>query len=630
MIEGNLIIHGEQNKTQTVVRKEIVMADYSHETLKELLKQIDEGRVVLPAMQRNFVWPEDKICHLFDSVMHDYPIGTFLFWKIDKKVFNGFVFNTFIKNYDEGSVQRGSRAKADFSDYLAVLDGQQRITSLYMGIKGKYRTHIKGRKWDDPASFYNRVLCIDIFHKPDEENDDYALAFVAETETEALVINDDGTLTYWVPVSRVDSSEFDSSDYTDDIEEKYSVVDSTMRKTARKVLEQLERIMTIDVNYYEAKDKTLPEVVDIFVRVNSGGQKLNSSDLMLSVASGEQGDVDIHVKMQEAIDEINSSPNNEENGFKVDKELLLTAGLMFTGAEHLSLQKPENYSSKRMNEIFKDQWDAIVEAMKSTVVYIEYLGFNGKKLNGRNLILPIAFYMYKNNLSELHKNTSARAECDRVFIRQWLLRTIVNNVFAEGTGSTLLQIRNLIDKSTKKHFPLEELMEAEIKKPLSINDEQIDEIVSLKYGDSKIIPIFNELCHESNNPNYQVDHIWPKALITSKRALKKEYPTISEGEISLFKGKCNLFPNLQLLDSLDNQQKSDRTFEEWMSTRWADENQRAAYISSHFIPKDISYEFRNFIDFFEDREQILRKAIQAAFPSDFNEIVKKYGLQNKI
>ena len=127
-----------------------------------------------------------------------------------------------------------------------------------------------------------------------------------------------------------------------------------------------------------------------------------------------------------------------------------------------------------------------------------------------------------------------------------------------------------------------------------------------------------------------MDHIWPKALITSKRALKKEYPTISEGEISLFKGKCNLFPNLQLLDSLDNQQKSDRTFEEWMSTRWADENQRAAYISSHFIPKDISYEFRNFIEFFEDREQILRKAIQAAFPSDFNEIVKKYGLQNKI
>ena len=63
------------------------------------------------------------------------------------------------------------------------------------------------------------------------------------------------------------------------------MVDSTMRKTARKVLEQLERIMTIDVNYYEAKDKTLPEVVDIFVRVNSGGQKLNSSDLMLSVAS---------------------------------------------------------------------------------------------------------------------------------------------------------------------------------------------------------------------------------------------------------------------------------------------------------------------------------------------------------
>ncbi|MGN0694661.1 MAG: DUF262 domain-containing protein [Lentihominibacter sp.] len=607
------------------------MADYSHEKLKDLLKQIDEGRVILPAMQRNFVWPEDKICHLFDSIMHDYPIGTFLFWKIEKRVFDEYTFNTFIKQYDEGKgkMQRGKKATADFTDYLAVLDGQQRITSLYLGIKGKYRTHIKGKKWDDPSSFFDRVLCIDIFYAPNEEGDEYNFAFVDEKKVESLLVEENGALKYWVPVSKV-ADEMDCSEYTDAIEELYDEVDSVARKSSRKILEKLVKAMDIDVNFYEAKDKTLPEVVDIFVRVNSGGQKLNSSDLMLSVAAGEQGDVDIHVKMQEAIDEINAAPIDEENGFKVDKELLLTAGLMLTGAENLSLQKQENYSSKRMNDIFKDHWDQIVDAMKSTVTYIEYLGFNGKRLNGRNLVLPIAFYFYKNNLSDLHKKTSERAECDRVFIRQWLLRTIVNNVFVDGTGSTLLQMRNLIDKSDKKHFPLEELMEAGIKKPLSISDEQIDAILDLRYGDSKIVPIFNELCHEAHNANQQVDHIWPKALLTSKRALKKAYPTISDEEIRIFKERCNSLANLQLLDSLDNQQKSDREFDEWIETRFANNNAKTTYTVTHFIPEGISYSFKNFVEFFDRRELILRNAIADAFPSDFNEIVKKYGLQAKI
>lgn len=117
------------------------MAEYTPKTIYELIQEIDEGRVILPAMQRNFVWSEDKICSLFESIMRDYPIGTFLFWMINEDIFKKYVFNEFIRDYDEelGKMQRGKRATASFSDYTAVLDGQQRITSLYMGVKGKYR-----------------------------------------------------------------------------------------------------------------------------------------------------------------------------------------------------------------------------------------------------------------------------------------------------------------------------------------------------------------------------------------------------------------------------------------------------------------------------------------------------------
>ena len=114
------------------------MAEYTPKTIYELIQEIDSGRVILPAMQRNFVWSEKKICSLFESIMRDYPIGTFLFWGIDQELFNKYVFNCFIKNYDEqlGKMQRGTKATAVFSDYTAVLDGQQRITTLYGVIRG--------------------------------------------------------------------------------------------------------------------------------------------------------------------------------------------------------------------------------------------------------------------------------------------------------------------------------------------------------------------------------------------------------------------------------------------------------------------------------------------------------------
>lgn len=333
------------------------MAEYTPKTIYELIQEIDEGRVILPAMQRNFVWSEDKICSLFESIMRDYPIGTFLFWMINEDIFKKYVFNEFIRDYDEelGKMQRGKRATASFSDYTAVLDGQQRITSLYMGVKGKYRTHIKGKPWDKPESYVDRYLCVDILFLPGED-EEYKFAFLPDESIECFKTDDNGNNEYWIKVSTV-FEEDDVSNMADialGIPENNSIFPLNLRKKAIKTLSTLYNALKLvqNVNFYSAKNKTLTDVVDIFVRVNSGGQKLDSSDLMLSVAAGEQGDVDIHVRIQEAVEEVNNVPVKIEEGFKVDKELLLTAGLLFTGADSLSLKNSNNYSSSRMNEVF--------------------------------------------------------------------------------------------------------------------------------------------------------------------------------------------------------------------------------------------------------------------------------------
>lgn len=611
------------------------MAEYTPKTIYELIQEIDEGRVVLPAMQRNFVWSEDKICQLFESIMRDYPIGTFLFWMIDDELFRKYVFNNFIRDYDEqlGKMQRGKKATASFSDYVAVLDGQQRITSLYMGVKGKYRTHIKGKAWDKPESYVDRILCIDVLFVPQEE-DEYKFAFLPESKIGHFEINDEENNEYWVKVSTVfeESDVANMADIIDNIPDNSTIFPLSLRKEARKTLSTLYKGLKIiqNVNYYSAKNRTLTDVVDIFVRVNSGGQKLDSSDLMLSVATGEQGDVDIHVRIQDAVEEINNVPVKIENGFKVDKELLLTAGLLFTGAESLSLKNSSNYTSARMNEVFKDHWDAIIDALKCAVDYIEYLGFVGKKLS-RNSILPVAYYFYRNQISMSHKNSSSkRACCDRIFIRQWLLRAMINGIFSDGTGATLLAIRRIIDKTLKTHFPLEDLMQAKIKKSLKIEKEQIDELINIKYGDPRIAPLFNELEHVASRPNDQIDHIWARAILSSKKAIKKQYPSITDELLEQYKAQMNRLANLQILDSVVNNEKEDKPFSEWISVKYPDHHSLEVYKQDHFIPENVSCEFVDFLDFIQAREVLLKVKIKEAFPSDFDKLVQRYLLQDKI
>lgn len=544
------------------------MAEYQSMTIYDLIDKINNQELILPAMQRNFVWPEEKIYHLFDSLIRDYPIGTFLFWDVKKEAFEQYAFNQFIKDVQESKdkLYRGPAVIQDHSRYSSVLDGQQRITSIYIGIMGKWKTHEKRKKWEDPNSYYDRYLCIDFLYYPETEEDEYLFRFIQPEKIEKLYTDDDNTKHYWVKVSKIfgiNSStgeyiEFDSADYTDDFCSKNpNVLSNTDRKNRRKTLDKLHNALHINnsVNYFEAKNKSLAEVIEIFVRVNSGGQKLSASDLMLSIASGTLGNTDIHVKMQNAINAINSSVKDTMNGFKVDKELILQAGLMATNAPSLSLKKKENYERDQIDTIFQSSWDNIVDSLSTTLQYIEHLGFNGNKLS-KSIVLSIFYYFYKNNLSPNHfSSNNNRASCDRIFIRQWMIRAMINNVFMDGTGSTLIHIRELIDSHSQHYFPLDKLMQRKIKQPLTINDTQIDEILDYKYGDSRIIPLFMDLSYRSTD-TYQLDHIWPKSLISTKKAIYSKYPNASDTEIKKFQYTCDRIANLQLLTPRANQEKS--------------------------------------------------------------------------
>ena len=173
-------------------------------------------------------------------------------------------------------------------------------------------------------------------------------------------------------------------------------------------------------------------------------------------------------------------------------------------------------------------------------------------------------------------------------------------------------------------------MEREIKRSLNIGTEQIEDILDIKYGDSRIKPLFCEMLHRSSSTTDQVDHIWPRATLMSKKSIRKAYPAITDADLAKFQSRCNSLSNLQLLDQVQNQGKSDTEFGMWLNAFFTTPEEKQQYMQTHFIPKDISYDFSNFLQFFDKRYELLGEQIKNAFPSDFNTLVARYSLQSKL
>src|SRR2546425_2842897 len=108
-------------------------------TIKTTLERMQKHEYALPAIQREFVWSTDQICTLFDSLMRGYPIGSFLFWRVDRSHRTDFVFYDFVRDYHELTGRHCPRLDIHIDQAVtAILDGQQRLTSLNIGLRGSY------------------------------------------------------------------------------------------------------------------------------------------------------------------------------------------------------------------------------------------------------------------------------------------------------------------------------------------------------------------------------------------------------------------------------------------------------------------------------------------------------------
>jgi len=169
--------------------------------VSKVLEGIHTSQYVLPAIQRESVWNTDQICKLFDSLMLEYPIGAFLFWKVESEQASKFTFYDFISDYHEKNNPFAPPRKIPAGQgATAILDGQQRLTALNIGLYGSHAER-QPRKWrNNPDAFPKKRLYLNLLQTP--VVDDQGLAYDFRFLSDAAAVPD-GAVDGWFPVRDV-------------------------------------------------------------------------------------------------------------------------------------------------------------------------------------------------------------------------------------------------------------------------------------------------------------------------------------------------------------------------------------------------------------------------------------------
>ncbi len=140
---------------------------YIPKTISEIVTEYLNRMTYLPAIQREYVWNTKKIEKLFDSILGDFPISTFLFWKIREENKNQWTAYEFIREYDaEFPHNQEASVTGINQDIYLVLDGQQRLTSLLIGLKGSFRYFYY--RWHKTKLYLNILKSSQTSENPEE------------------------------------------------------------------------------------------------------------------------------------------------------------------------------------------------------------------------------------------------------------------------------------------------------------------------------------------------------------------------------------------------------------------------------------------------------------------------------
>lgn len=568
------------------------MGKFSDTSIKDIIGKLNDS-FFLPDIQRDYVWlnneRENKIENLFDSILRGYPIGSFLFWKLKKSDIASsndnassdklnFQLYKFQENFNEKKScnEKIDIDKVNCDELNIVLDGQQRLTSLYIGLKGSRTLHQPRMRWDNPNAFVEKKLYLNLRYRPqlEDPDDNYKFMFFGVNQVPQTDENN-----YWFKVGEI--LEIGSL-------LKY-VRERGLSDEEAEILERLQQSFVIEQNisFFTESDKDLNKVLKIFIRVNSGGTKLSYSDLLMSILTASFSS-DIKTLMQNLVEECIGS------GFGVfGRDQVLKTCLLLTDSNPKFLLS--NFCKGNIQKI-ESNWIALVNSIRDAVHLLKDFGYANNLWSGY-IISTIALYLFKRQMPYTKVSVEERkAMADFVRIAQ------IKSYFTTSLDTKIIKVRDKMNES-KTFEDFNKIMASE--ESLKVTSDVIDEMMGATYGSNLVLPVLQILYPnlDYKNATFHIDHIYPKSKFNSQnKGLPVEY----------INRKNELF-NLQLLEGTENIQKRDSDPETWIGGHFINPGEAEQYKERNYIDKDFSLQWEDIAKFEDLRTKKIREKLIEVF-----------------
>ncbi|GAA7476544.1 DUF262 domain-containing protein [Helicobacter pylori] len=461
-----------------------------------------------------------------------------------------------------------------------VLDGQQRLTSLYIGLKGTRTLKKKNARNDNPNAYEEKRLYLKLKHQPNMDNpeDNYEFEFHAQKPK-----NDKEH--WWFKVGDI----LELKNVLSYVR-KHSLEDNELglEDNELDLLENLSKAFRDKqlISFFEETEKNLNKVLNIFIRVNSGGVKLSYSDLLMSILTASFSS-DIRKKMNELVDAL------KDKGFSnMGQDQVLKTCLLLIGKD--TTFELKNFNKPNIKKI-EENWEKITESIYNAAKLLENFGYAGY-LGSAYILSSLAYFYFLN---------SKMNESDEEQALKFIRNAQITSYFTPSTDTKLSIIaNNMKDAPTFESFN-HNLAKHETS-PLKITNDAIEEMMCSS-SHARVFPILQILYPnlKYKTTTFHIDHIYPKSKF------KKENEKLDKD----FYECGNHLYNLQLLEGAENQAKKDKDPEVWLKEEYKDERAIEEYKKRNYIDPTLKLEWENIKEFREKREEaIIEKLKEALLP----------------
>lgn len=568
-------------------------------SIDEMLTAIHKREYLMPAIQREFVWGVDQITKLVDSLMRGYPVGSFLLWDVKPETARSYTFYEFLTNYHERDNPYAGKATVPTgSGTTAVLDGQQRLTSLNIALYGSFAEKKKYAWWSSADAFPMKRLYLNLVDEPDDEELGlkYDLRFL--TDSEAAV--EEGREDKWFRVGAVLGLANAGPAIMQELARR-NIAGTT--DAFQRLYDLYEAIRVLKpMNYFLVTDQDPDKVLEIFVRVNSGGTPLSYSDLLLSMATNQWRDLDAREEVRSLVSEING---NAGRRFSFSKDAVLKTALTIADVDVRF--EVTNFTQANMAKV-EEAWQQIKGALLRAATLLQQFGYNERNLTANSVIVPLAYYLHLRGATDSYLDSTANAP-DRLVLQRWVTRSLIKRgIWGSGLDTLLTRIRDVLRDNAGSDFPVfavEEAM-ATVGKSLAFDNAEIDELLNLKYGGQRTFSVLSVLYPGLDlSKKFHEDHIFPKSRFTKKKLTEAGIPV---EKIDDYLGSADLLPNLQLLAGTANIEKQDALPADWIKDAFPIEEKRATYIAENDLD-DLPLDLAEFAEFFAARKAKVRRRL---------------------